>query len=378
MSDDESVANPPIKLVNKPNDTAINQQRMKSWNPILDPVWVICTYIILGIIFIPVGLKINSIADGVSELSQKYDSHDDTTLDCHIGDNTNTNKTCTVSFVTKDDMEPPILVYYEIKNFYQNHRKYITSRDDKQLFGYVGDRTKQSKDLCSPLDQLGNISISPCGLIANTLFNDVIKLVGGKDNKGQDLILVEKGIAWQSDIDYKFKQPDTFRRESCDCADCPCDPPKWSCTNSTPFKDDYGKCWKYFYPNKAHTQYLYETYPMVVNPIEGVMNEHFIVWMNAAAVTPFRKLYGYIEEPVAKGETLAFQIQANWEVKSFKGSKTLIVSTTEIFGGKNKALGQVFIVCGGFLLSLGFLFGVKHFVWPRKVGSKKYLRFKEE
>ncbi len=45
----------PEKMTNKPSDTAINQQRMKSWNPILHPVWVIGAYLILGAIFLPVG-----------------------------------------------------------------------------------------------------------------------------------------------------------------------------------------------------------------------------------------------------------------------------------------------------------------------------------
>jgi hypothetical protein len=35
----------------------------------------------------------------------------------------------------------------------------------------------------------------------------------------------------------------------------------------------------YYYPNDATTQYLYESYPDVVTPLQGVKNEHFIVWM---------------------------------------------------------------------------------------------------
>ena len=53
-----------------------------------------------------------------------------------------------------------------------------------------------------------------------------------------------------------------------------------------------GTSYKYRYPDEASTQYLYETYPDIVNPIEGVLNEHFIVWMRTSGLSKFRKLYG--------------------------------------------------------------------------------------
>ena len=36
----------------RPRDTAIRQQRMKSWQPILDPYWVILAFAAIGVIFI--------------------------------------------------------------------------------------------------------------------------------------------------------------------------------------------------------------------------------------------------------------------------------------------------------------------------------------
>jgi hypothetical protein len=39
----------------RPPDVALLQQRMKSWQPLLDPKWVIASYFVIGIIFIPVG-----------------------------------------------------------------------------------------------------------------------------------------------------------------------------------------------------------------------------------------------------------------------------------------------------------------------------------
>ena len=39
----------------RPSDVALLQQRMKSWQPLLDPKWVIASYLLIGIVFIPVG-----------------------------------------------------------------------------------------------------------------------------------------------------------------------------------------------------------------------------------------------------------------------------------------------------------------------------------
>ena len=39
----------------RPLDLALRQQRIESWNPILDPVWVIGALCVLGLVFVPVG-----------------------------------------------------------------------------------------------------------------------------------------------------------------------------------------------------------------------------------------------------------------------------------------------------------------------------------
>lgn len=225
---------------------------------------------------------------------------------------------------------------------------------------------------------LDGYTINPCGLIANTMFNDVIKLAqGSTDSQGNLLTLMEEGIVWQSDLDYRFAQPDGFKYEkcsSCDDADCECSG-EWTCSNKYQEGND---CYVYSYPNDNTTQYLYETYPDIVSPIEGVTNEHFIVWMRIAAKPKFRKLYGYFEQPIKAGTTLTFDVVANWDVKSFKGTKSLILTTSNQFGGNNPNLGKAFIGVGIFCLVAGGFFGMKHIIKPRKLAEKKYLRYKEE
>ena len=60
-------------------------------------------------------------------------------------------------------------MYYGLQNFYQNHRRYVKSRDDSQL---LGRDVSTLNTECAPYDkdQNGN-KYAPCGAIANSLFN---------------------------------------------------------------------------------------------------------------------------------------------------------------------------------------------------------------
>lgn len=369
-------------LTNEPADTALKQQRMKAWNPILHPVYVIAALFCIGAAFIPVGFEMLKVSDNIVEMTKTYDSFYsekiDSELSCDI-DKALQNRSCTMAFTVEKDMDPPVLLYYEIENFHQNHREYTTSRDDQQLHGKETQTQLAAKD-CEPLNILNGIKMNPCGLIANTFFNDKIKLSpGSSDSNGNALTLIEEGIAWQSDLEYKFNQPDSFESKKCDS----CDDSECECTGDWTCKEKYldpqtNECYLYSYADEDTTQYLYETYPDIISPLEGVTNEHFVVWMRVAAKSKFRKLYGFFDKPIKAGTTITFNVQANWDVKSFKGTKSLLLTTTSIFGGKNPHFGNALIGVGGFCLAAGLFFAIKHAVKPRKLAEKKYLKFKEE
>ena len=263
-----------------------------------------------------------------------------------------------------------------------------TSSPFLQLAGSKGQNSAQAKD-CEPLNKLGDIRLNPCGLIANTFFNDVISLSEGAPSSdgGKDLIMLEEGIAWESDILYLFAQPYGFKSEL--CPDQPaqgflcendttcCDGDEWSCeTPARSMKDN--QCYAYFYPDESTTQYLYETYPQIISPVDGVMNEHFIVWMRLAALPTFRKLYAWINQPIANGTILTFNIENNWEVGNFQGRKSLVMTTTNIFGGKNNWMGLYFYATGFFCLGAAVFFALKQMIRPRHLADKRYLQFKQD
>jgi hypothetical protein len=206
----------------------------------------------------------------------------------------------------------------------------------------------------------------------------VIQLTGGVASDGTgNLVMQEDGIAWASDVQYLYKQPNDFFAEECPAcnASC-CDDPRFSCTLPARSNQD-GLCYAYYYANEDTTQYLYETYPQI-SPIDGVTDEHFIVWMRVAALPNFRKLYGWINQPIAAGTTLTFDIENNWEVSSFGGKKALVLSKTNVFGGKNEYLGQFYFWGGWFCIIVAVFFAVKQAVRPRVVGDRRYLQYKED
>jgi hypothetical protein len=326
------------------------------------------------------GFKLEALSEEVVELSQMYDSVNPEDQLCGIGLEYNANENCTIRFVAPADMEPPVLIYYELTNFYQNHRFYQDSRDDFQLFGEDVEQDAVSAEACDPLNKLGNMTLNPCGLIANTFFNDVFELVGGVDEDGNELKMVEEGIAWTSDKEYRYGMPPGFKMEQCGedegCGAVCCENLEFSC--ETPYEKDDGTCWAYHYPNDDTTQYLHETYPKIISPLDHVTNEHFIVWMRIATRPNFRKLYGYIEQKIPEGTELSFRINLNYVVESFGGSKTLVISTNNVVGGKNPYLGPTFYYMGFFCMACGIIFATKHWFRPRKLGDRKYLQYKED
>ena len=89
----------------------------------------------------------------------------------------------------EEDIEAPIYVYYQLDNFYQNHRKYTKSRSLTQLKGE--DLSPDDLSLCEPVVYNEDLfathswggkkldpkaAANPCGLVANSFFNDTYKI----------------------------------------------------------------------------------------------------------------------------------------------------------------------------------------------------------
>jgi hypothetical protein len=102
-------------------------------------------------------------------------------------------------------MKSPVLAYYRLTNFYQNHRRYVKSFDQEQLSGTARSFSQIDRSDCDPLrtDNATKKAYYPCGLIANSMFNDTfvnLKLLNAPDSdNGVPYDMSTSGIAWPSD-----------------------------------------------------------------------------------------------------------------------------------------------------------------------------------
>jgi hypothetical protein len=272
-----------------------------------------------------------------------------------------------MTFAIDEDISGPLYVYYELENFYQNHRIYVSSRDPLQLQGNV--RSKAELDIyCTSALENGTNIRNPCGLIAKSFFNDEISLTSGGT-------MDETGIAWDSDVEYKFGQVDGFQSAVVADASVTCAASGLPTDCKSYFDSDTSTFYNFWYPDDSTTDYLYEMFPNQISPIEGVEDEHFIVWMRTAALPKFRKLYGEVDQDFLVGDTLTFEVTANYEVDSFDGSKSIVISTTNEFGGKNPYLGVSYVVVGSICLFLGMLFLLKQIIAPRPLADPSLIKW---
>ena len=110
---------------------------------------------------------------------------------------------CTLQFVIPEDIHPPILFYYRLTNFYQNHRRYVKSLDTDQLKGTAVTYDTIKGGSCDPLrfEEKTKRPYYPCGLVANSLFNDTFRNLTpvGNSRNNKTYELFKKGISWASD-----------------------------------------------------------------------------------------------------------------------------------------------------------------------------------
>jgi len=294
---------------------------LKSWQPV--PTWqsTIVLFLLVGFALIGFGVALIAINASIVEVKVRYDNDK-----ACIG-----QATCTITVPVPEAMSPPIFVYYQINNFYQNHRRYINSRSSTQLAGEVPSTDAEKKKVredCSPVvtnedmgqtvDLTGQALVAtdiaiPCGLIAKSVFTDKYSMF---QSDGTTPIPIDPtNIAWPSDRENKFKNPN---------------------------KDLKGQ-WA------------------------NIEDEHFIVWMRTAGLPDFRKLWGKLDrvEDLPAGE-YKVTVTNSYSVDEFEGEKWLVLSTTGAFGGKNNFLAISYLAVGGVCIVVAIFFFIRWRQYSKK------------
>eukprot|EP00727_Mastigamoeba_balamuthi_P013780 m51a1_g9024 hypothetical protein (316) ;mRNA; f:207330-208750 len=292
------------------------QQKLKAQQPLFRPLPVIASLLSIGVVFVPIGVVLLVYSLRVSEHVVHYGGTSGQTPWCP-----HNASTCELTINVDREMKTPVYLYYQLENYYQNHRLYSKSRIQKQL---EGSRMTSYKDLsdCDPRQSLNGSSnpeywYIPCGLVAYSKFNDTVAM---RTSSGEAVPLKKEGIAWKSDLDM-FKTP----------------PKSKGIWIQTDFKD-----------------------------------EDFVVWMRGAALPKFRKLWRIIEKPDRLLGNYTFTVANNYPVSEF-GKKALVLSEISWMGGRNPFLGIAYIVVGSLLIVVGLLFVIKQKTCPRKLGDTDFL-----
>ncbi|KAH8712219.1 ligand-effect modulator 3 family [Phaeosphaeriaceae sp. PMI808] len=377
----------------RPPNTAFRQQRLKAWQPILTPKTVLPLFFIVGVIFAPIGGLLLYASSQVQELSIDYtncitesplteataDPSKESTLkeipSGRVAATFNKAMTtnpmwghakdtqefkfsglkkevdvCILQITIPNEVKPPILFYYRLTNFYQNHRRYVKSVDVEQLKGkFRSDADIRSGD-CAPLNIAPNgRPYYPCGLIANSMFNDTfgnLNFTSANNQDAKSYDFTTAGTSWTHEGDLYGK------------------------TAYKPTDVAVPPYWQEQYPETGYDN---------LTELPNLHNwEEFQVWMRTAGLPTFSKLYQRNDNEVLKEGTYRLKIYDHFPVQRYSGTKSILISTRTVMGGKNPFLGIAYIVVGGLCILLGAVFLATHLIKPRKLGDHTYLTWNND
>jgi len=217
------------------------------------------------------------------------------------------------------------------------------------LRGKAVDASTLNGGNCKPLGSIDGKPIYPCGLIANSVFNDTLMSPAVLDSNGSQVSTYNfssSGIAWPGEAKKYSSQPGYASLSDI------VPPPNWMAR----------------YPNNYTEE----------NPPPDLHNdEHFQNWMRTAGLPTFSKLWGRNDsETMAKG-TYQMVVFMNFPVKPYGGTKSIVISTVSWIGGKNPFLGWAYVGAAALFVLLGVAGTVRHVIKPRKLGDMSLLSWNQ-
>lgn len=371
----------PVKVKNRrPKEDDFTQQHLKAWNPVFTPRIVIPIYLLIAVVFVIVGGCLLAEANTVSEVTIWY--HDcskkaptgqnqwhDMPQEYWIqhfknfknytvapqwrytndpDDNSEEKGTCHIRFTTPRELKKTVYLNYMLDNFSANHRRYVLSFSENQIRGIAAsyDDIHDGAGInCKPLSKNPEGKLYyPCGLIANSLFNDTFpdELINVRDNS-ERYPLSKKDINWRSD-------KKRFQKTS------------------------------YDYKKIAPPPYWVKKFPHGYNET-NVPNIHdweeFQNWMRPAAFGKFAKLVRKNSESNLPRGEYQIDIGLHWPVRQFNGKKGIFITHGSSIGSRNYFLGTVYLIGGCICAAFAILLFGFWLISGRKEAEPSYLSWNQ-
>ncbi|XP_069563156.1 transmembrane protein 30C [Brachyistius frenatus] len=331
-------------LARRPDNSAFKQQRLPAWSPMLTANTVLPFFYLMALICMLLGVWLLLTVQSTQEI--KLDYTEAGTCDVCFEKRKNVSNaaqtcSCKVVLGIEKAMKGDVFFYYGLKNFHQNLRRYMDSRDDGQMVGRKHN-LKNPSSYCVPFTRDQNkLPIAPCGAVANSMFNDSFTLTYHASGRAPVQVpLLRKGITWYTDKNVKYRNPMQ--------------------DNSTLAQVFEGTGLPLYWQKP-----VYDLDPHDPGNT-GFINDDLIVWMREAAFPDFKKLYGVLyraDETFTKGlpaGNYSIDISYNFPVQYFRGRKEVVLTTLTWFGGQNHFLPVAYLVTSGLILLIAVILTV---VW---------------
>ncbi|KAJ8013318.1 hypothetical protein DPEC_G00052020 [Dallia pectoralis] len=331
-------------LARRPDNSAFKQQRLPAWSPMLTAQTVLPFFYCLSVVCVLLGVWLLVTVQNTYQYKVDYTEAGSCNTCFEMRKsyiNAKQKCNCTVEVNMKNAIKGNVFFYYGLRNFHQNLRQYMDSRDDAQMMGKNNNLLKPS-NYCYPFVTGQNgLSIAPCGAVANSLFNDSFTLYYSAEAFPRIQVpLFRKGIAWYTDKNVKFRNPQIANNTEtlAQAFQGTVQPPFWQ-------------------------KPVFDLDPRDPNN-NGFINEDLIVWMREAAFPNFKKLYGVLDrsrKPFTEGlppGNYSIQISYNFPVEYFRGRKEVVLSTVSWFGGPNNFLPIAYLVTGCLIMLVAIVLTV--------------------
>lgn len=372
----------PVTKSKRPKENDFTQQRLKAIHPILTASAVVPLFICLAVIFIPIGASMLHASNNIQDFTINYatcsseatsDSWTDIPIEYynyHFKSEVNTypkwrlstndssvwddyedeRNICEIQFEIPNELNGPIFLFYKLTGFHANHRQYVKSFSEDQLNGKkasvstIKDSVGQN---CEPLSINDDGKIYyPCGLIANSLFNDTfsttLRAVNNSDT--EDYVMTTDNIAWSTN-------KNRFKKTDYDVSDI-VPPPNWV----KQFPNGY---------NETNLPDI-SNWPQFQN------------WMSPAALADFSNMIQRNDDDELEDGLYQINIGLHFPTTEYNGGKYIYLTTSSSIGGKNAFLGVSWIVGGIICLGLALILGLGVLVKGRHAGDTNLLSWNKE